>query len=224
MKKKLLMILLIGMLSVSFVSCEKEMPKNEGETTAEDASNDAEKTVAEAQQPKEEDQGSVSDLEAIGDIEVEKELFDVNLTIPSEYMGELSAEEIEQKAAEGGYKVAINDDGSATYTMTKKQHKEMMKEITESINSSLAEMVGSESYPNFTGVAANEDFTNFTITTSATEIGMNESFSVMALYMYGGMYGIFNGENVENIHVDFVNSDSGEIIHSADSSETANGQ
>lgn len=214
MKKKLLTILLIGTLSATFVSCKKEAPKNEEETSVGNTSNDTEKTT-----PKDENQESVSDLEAIGDIEVEKELFDVNLTIPSEFMGELNPEELEQKAAEGGYKVTINDDGSATYTMTKKQHKEMMEGITESINSSLSEMVNSESYPSFTDVTANEDFTSFTITTSATEIGMNESFSVVALYMYGGMYGIFNGESVDNIHVDFVNADSGEIIHSTDSSD-----
>ena len=46
---------------------------------------------------------------------------------------------------------------------------------------------------------------------------MNESFSTMAFYMYGGMYNIFNGTEVDNIHVDFVNADSGEIISSSDS-------
>lgn len=41
----------------------------------------------------------------------------------------------------------------------------------------------------------------------------------MAYYMYGGMYNIFNGTPVENVHVDFVNADSGEIMDSADSSD-----
>ena len=48
---------------------------------------------------------------------------------------------------------------------------------------------------------------------------MSESFSVMALYMYGGMYGIFSGEEVDNVHVDFKNADSGEIISSANSED-----
>ena len=52
---------------------------------------------------------------------------------------------------------------------------------------------------------------------------MSESFSVMALYMYGGMYAIFNGEDAENIHVDFVNADTGEVISSADSKNLGGG-
>ena len=37
--------------------------------------------------------------------------------------------------------------------------------------------------------------------------------------MYGGMYNIFNGITVDNIQVDFVNAETGEIINSANSAE-----
>ena len=113
----------------------------------------------------------------------------------------------------------MNDDGSATYTMTKQQHKEMMDGIRNSINQSLNEMIGSEDYPNFTAIEANEDFTSFTVTTSASELSLTDGVSVIGFYMYGGLYNIFNGTPVDNIHVDFVNADSGEIISSSDSSE-----
>ena len=33
------------------------------------------------------------------------------------------------------------------------------------------------------------------------------------------MYGIFAGEEADNVHVDFVNADSGEIISSANSED-----
>ena len=33
------------------------------------------------------------------------------------------------------------------------------------------------------------------------------------------MYAIFNGTKADDIHVDFVNADSGEIINSSDSSD-----
>ena len=80
-------------------------------------------------------------------------------------------------------------------------------------------MVGSDDYPNFTDIKANSDFTNFTVTTTSTELDMAESLSIMTFYLDGGMYSIFNGTDVDNIHVDFVNADSGEIISSSDSSE-----
>lgn len=39
----------------------------------------------------------------------------------------------------------------------------------------------------------------------------------MGLYTYGGMYNIFNGTEADNIHIDFVNESSGEVIDTADS-------
>lgn len=79
-------------------------------------------------------------------------------------------------------------------------------------------MIGSEDYPNFTDIKVNSNFTEFTVTTKSTELNFKESFSVMEFYVYGGMYNIFTGKKADNIHVDFVNADSGEIISSADSS------
>ena len=70
---------------------------------------------------------------------------------------------------------------------------------------------------NRSGVYINFSITEFTVTTKSSALDMNESFSTMAFYMYGGMYNIFNGTEVDNIHVDFVNADSGEIISSSDS-------
>lgn len=55
-----------------------------------------------------------------------------------------------------GYKSGtLNGDGSVTYVMNKDQHNELMKGIKESIDSSMAEMIGSESTPNITDVQAN---------------------------------------------------------------------
>ena len=95
----------------------------------------------------------------------------------------------------------------------------MMQELADNINSTLADMVGSEDYPNFTDIKANSDFTKFTVTTTSTELGLTDSMSVIGFYMYGGMYAIFNGTKADDIHVDFVNADSGEIINSSDSSD-----
>ena len=172
--------------------------------------------------PPESSQSELSSLDAIGDINVEKELFDVIITLPAEFVGETTQEELEEDAKEIGYKVQINEDGSATYTMTKSQHKQLMEELRSSLNESLLAMVGSEEYPTFTKVEANDDFTVFTVTLNSTELGLAESISVLGFYMYGGIYNIFNGTEVDNIHVEFINSESGEIIYSSDSSEMSN--
>ena len=198
MKKKHL-IIAAAALALSLSACGSSAKTSQ--TTAAEQSAES----AEAESTTERD-----DLEAIGDVEVDQNLFDVVLTIPADYIGETTQEELEAEAAEGGYKVVLNDDGSATYTMDG---------IRDSINQSLNEMIGSEDYPNFTAIEANEDFTSFTITTSASELSLTDGISVIGFYMYGGLYNIFNGTPVDNIHVDFVNADSGEIISSSDSSE-----
>lgn len=156
-------------------------------------------------------------------VNVEENLFSVGLTVPADFVGETTQEDLDQTANEKGYKsITLNDDGSATYIMTKAQHKELLSEIETNINSELNAMIGSEDYPNFVKIEANSDFTKFTITTSSTSLDLNESFSTMIFYMYGGMYNVFSGNDVDNIHVDFVNADSGEIISSADSSDLSN--
>ena len=42
---------------------------------------------------------------------------------------------------------------------------------------------------------------------------------VMALYMDGGLYNVYAGTPVDNVHVDFVNADTGKIISQADSKD-----
>ena len=82
----------------------------------------------------------LSELDSIGDVKLEKEVFDVTLTIPAQYVGETTQEELDKTAKENGLKsITLNEDGSATYVMTKKQHKKMMADMADKINASLSE-------------------------------------------------------------------------------------
>lgn len=193
MKKKIYSILLAAILAMSLVAC---------------GGNDDSKKESETNNDK---------------IEVDENLLTVELTIPSDFVGETTQEELNQTVEEedGLKSITLNEDGSATYVMTKKKHKEMMSEIKTGIDEELQAMVGSEDYPNFTKVEANENYTSFTITTTSSELDLAESFSVMSFYMQGGLYNVFNGTPADNIHVDFVNADSGAIISSSDSSDMA---
>lgn len=190
MKKKVLSLLLITTISLSLLACGEK-----DKTTDNSDSNDK--------------------------IEVDENLLSVELTIPSDYVGETTQEELNQTAKEKGYKsITLNEDGSATYVMTKAKHKEMMSELADSINSAMTDMVNSGDYPTFTKVEANSDFTVFTVTTTSTKLNMLESLSAMTFYMYGGMYNAFNDTVADNIQVDFVNADSGTVIGSCNSSDT----
>ena len=211
MKKKLITLLLTSALTLSGCGGADTPAANTPSETGAPAVETPEDNVSE------EDSEDLSELDSLGDVEVEQQLFDVTITIPANYIESSSQEDLDEAAKEYGYKVTLNEDGSATYVMTKSQHKEMMEELTSSIQESLNSMAESEEYPNITSVTAHSDFTEFTVTTKNSKPDLAESFSVMAFYMYGGMYNIFNGTEVDNIHVDFVNADSGEIISSSDS-------
>ena len=155
-----------------------------------------------------------------GKVEVEKELFDVEITLPADLMEGTTQEELDESVAGGMYHAAsLNEDGSVTIEMSKRQHRKCMEEMAADLEQSLQEMVGSEEYPSFTAVEAEKDYTHFTITTTSQELDLQESFSVLGFYMMGGMYAIFNGDSEPVITVDFVNADSGEIISSASSAD-----
>ena len=223
MKKRIFAVIMAMALVTSvFTGCGKKA--GEAQSTAPVVENQVEQS-ADTEEPTTSAEAETSDdgmkqLEAIGDVDVDKGLFNVTLTIPKDFVGETTQEKLDESVKERGYKSAtLNSDGSVTYVMTKAQHEEMLVGIRESIDKSLSEMIGSSDYPNITNVEHNDNYTSFTITTKNAEPDMSESFSVMALYMYGGMYGIFSGEEVDNVHVDFKNADSGEIISSANSED-----
>lgn len=215
MKKRLLPLLLVAMI---LTSCGEQPSSPDASSTANTTV--TESTAAESSATESED--ALSELEAIGSIEVEEQLFDVTLTIPKDYVGETTQDELNKTCKEKGFKsITLNEDGSATYVMTKSQHKDMMAEYRDQINASLQEMIASETYPNFTAIEANDNFTEFTVTTKSTELDLAESFSVMAFYVYGGMYAIFEGTEVDNISVTFINADTGKVLHTSNSSDMA---
>ena len=223
MKKKVLsLVLALALCASVFAGCGKKAGETgDGAPVVENQTEQASDTGASAEEKSEDD--GLSQLEAIGDVDVDKGLFNVTITIPKDFVGDTTQAELDESVKEKGYKSAtLNSDGSVTYVMTKAQHEEMLSGIRESIDQSLSDMVGSSEYPNITNVWHNDDYTSFTITTKNAEPDLSESFSVMALYMYGGMYGIFSGEEVDNIHVDFKNADSGEIISSSNSEDMGN--
>ena len=157
-----------------------------------------------------------------GSVSKDEGLFNVTIVYPADYVSGATQEQLDQEVAESGggiQSATLNEDGTATYVMSKAYHDKLLQDMADNINSELNAMVGSEDYPNITAVEATDDFTSFTITTTSTELSMDEAFSVLSLYFYGGMYGIVSGEQPENIHVDFVNADTGEIIESSDSSD-----
>lgn len=224
--KKQLSLTLAAIMLAGLTACGTSTPaasseatapaSSESEATAEEPSADSEldATVDEAEQA----------LSDIGSIDVDKGLFDVTITFPADFATDITQEEIDQQVADGKvHSGQINEDGSVTYVMSKDQHKAIVDAISESIQSTLDGMVGTEDYPNFTAIDHNEDYTSFTVktTTKPGETAISDSMSVLIFATCGQTYGIVSGDIPENIHVDFVNADSGELVTSWDSENMA---
>lgn len=154
-------------------------------------------------------------------IEVETNIFSVELTIPKDLIGEgVTQESLDATAAEKGYKSAtLNEDGSVTYIMTKAQHNTLMEETRATIEEGLADIITSGNYPSFVEIRANETYSAFEVVMSTDSVGLAESFSVLAFYMYGGLYNSFNGTPVDNVSVAFINQATGEVIQTANSKD-----
>lgn len=218
MKNKLLTFMLALSLTTSVTACGATQPKDE-EQPQTSTNDDAETDDAE-NESSEDTETDMDELDALGDIEVDKGIFDVELTLPADYIGEQTQEDLDKIAEEHGYQsITLNSDGSATYKMTKSQHKALMEEYRTTIKDGMNDMIGSEDYPNITKVEANDNFTEFTVTTKSTELDLNESLCPIVFYAYGEMYSILSDETVENISITFVNEDTGEVISTANSKD-----
>ena len=158
----------------------------------------------------------------IGEVEADKGLLTVTITVPSDFVGETTQEKLDANVADGRYQSAkLNDDGSVTMVMTKAQHNDLLKTISESIDSEISAMVGSSDYPDFTAISANDNYSDFKVTVDADELSLSDSLSVLGFYAFGGMYHAFAGDEVDNIHVSFVNQTTGDVIEEANSKDMA---
>lgn len=202
--KRFSCVLLSLLMMLSLVACSN----NSSNTQAEDDS---------TTKPNNEDNANDADIQGL---EVDEKLFDVKVTIPADFLEDATQEDLNESVAgnEGIKSVVLNADGSATYTMTKDAHAEMLKELKGEIDAGLEEIVADTDYT-FTKIEHNDDYTKFTVTTDATELNLNDSFAALAFYMFGGMYGAFSGSTPDNIQVDFVNASTGEVISSSNSKD-----
>lgn len=193
-----------------------------GNGTSAEKENEAQPSETEAE--KEEiiiDDPAWDELVSLGKIETENGLLYVTITVPANLVNdETTQESIDKKAGENYTSGVLNEDGSVTYKMTKKQHKAMLDSISESIDQTLKEWINSPEYA-IQDITANSDYTSFDVKLSTERLGLAESFMALGFYMLGGMYGVFSGNRGENIEVNYY-SVNGDLLNTANSSAMSN--
>ena len=194
---------------------QEAAPQETGEAASKEAAPQENVDTEDGGSGREMTQEDWDQLAAIGDVQVENGIMTVSLNVPADL-----AQNITQETIDAGigtqYQAAFrNQDGSITYKMTKEQHQAMLEQLAVSFDNSLQEMIDNENYT-ISNITRNNDFTVFDISLDGAEPSVSDSFAAFSLYMYGELYGVFNGNRPEHVIVNYLDSN-GNLIDSDDS-------
>ncbi len=148
--------------------------------------------------------GEDNDSNTTGEsIEVDKGLFDVTITLPVSMVESENIEAtIEEAKGKGIKEVVVNDDGSLTYKMSKSVHGQIMKELRESLNETVEDLINGSDFTSIRDIKYN---TNLTSITLIVDKGVYESsldgFAVFGLGLAAMYYQLFDGVSPDNITV-----------------------
>jgi CYTH domain-containing protein len=142
-------------------------------------------------------------------IEMEKGLLEVELTIPSQFVEGKKIDQLIASAKENGMSdVVKNQDGSLTYKMSKPQHNKMMKEFEMSLLDSIEEMKTSKEFSSIKKITHNKSFSEFIL--EVDKKTFENSFDIIAVFGLGisGMYyQLFHGADPDHYKVSIVIKD-----------------
>jgi uncharacterized protein YcfL len=164
-------------------------------------------------------------------VEVDKKLFNVEITLPASMTEGESLDTIKADAKENGIKeVTQNEDGSITYKMSKSTHKEMLKEISASIDETIEETKTSEDFVSIKDIKHNDSFSEFTMIVDKEKYENSmDAFATMTLGMSGMMYQMYEGVSEDDYSVTIQVEDEAsgetfeEVVYPDDLEETEEG-
>ena len=123
---------------------------------------------------------------------------DVTVTVPN-YGFE---EDDDTSSVPEAKEAVVNEDGSTTYTLTKKQQKEWKKAVKSNFDDYIKDILDDDTnYPNVEDITYNNDMTEFEIDLATTNIAQSELFIGYIALFTAPVYQQVNG--VEEKDVDY---------------------
>lgn len=129
----------------------------------------------------------------------------VKITIPASLFEGKSKDQVIEYAKEYGITdITENDDGSYTFTMTKAQHEELLKDVKESLISTIDDVSGSGNYPSINSISYNDSFTEITVLADQTTFENSfAGIAIMGIAQIDMYYHLLNGVKLEDIKIIF---------------------
>jgi PBP1b-binding outer membrane lipoprotein LpoB len=164
-------------------------------------------------------------------VEVDKKLFNVEVTLPASMFENESLETVKADAKENGIKeVTENEDGSITYKMSNSTHKKMLKEISASIEETIEETKTSEDFVSIKDITHNDSFSEFTLVVDKEKYENSmDAFATMSLGMSGMLYQMYDGVSEDeysvtiNVEDETTGETFGEVVYPDDLEEKEQG-
>lgn len=147
---------------------------------------------------------------------VDENLLNVDITVPASMFTEENpaSAELTQEQKDKGFKSAvINEDGSVTYTMSKKAFKAYKSELLQSTQEQLNALPND--YTSIKTVEANDDLSQITLKVNKQEY--ENSMDYFCIYQAGVLCNIcqaYTGETIQTV-IDVVDQNSGETLNTA---------
>lgn len=224
MRNRLITIILSFIIALQTVGCSTE---NSATIRQEDAIDENETTLTDDEKNTAEEMANEvteairEEVKDAASIESDENLTNIEVTLP-DTIDESTDEELETRRSEEGYiSITRNDDHSITYVMTKAKQKELLNKLEDRFKEFSETTPGSSDYPNVTKLEVNDDFSVFTITTTATnkdEISLSETILASVFYSFGGAYRGYACESDTSVTVNYICDSTGELIASGNSS------
>ena len=132
-------------------------------------------------------------------LQVDEGLLNVDITLPSSMFEGMTDQDILAEAKEDGYKCTVNEDGSVTYTISKKQQRELLAEIKAGIPDTIeACLNGEDEIASFEEITYNDDLSEFKIKVNENYSAF-DMFAALSFMMTSVYYQLFSGVSEDNM-------------------------
>lgn len=151
-------------------------------------------------------------------IEVEKGLFNVEITLPPSLVGEAGIESFEESLQDSvDSDVVLNDDGSVTVTMSKDDHAKFLEEMKQDFITTIDDIVADEEFASIQNIEYNEDFSTIKLIVTDQDSFDNsfDGFATLSLGLIGMFYQAFDGKDVtkDKVTIEVFDQSTNETIH-----------